>query len=37
MYYQECSGCGARFVSVGYRGPCDRCGETVKELPVSRV
>jgi rRNA maturation endonuclease Nob1 len=36
MYYVECLGCGARFISVGYGGPCDRCGEAVRELAVPR-
>ncbi len=36
MYYYECLGCGARFISTGYRGPCNRCGENVQNLSVRR-
>ena len=36
MNYYECLGCGARFISPGYQGPCDRCGGQVQNLSVGR-
>ena len=36
MYYYECLQCGARFITQGYTGTCERCDGALQNLSVRR-